>query len=236
VSVLSEIVFLGSTLFEISAFRTLINPDPSWQLSDADIDEMFGRVDFINGIVGLIYLVVWVVVTIFCAVWICRASANARTIQPSENRVRPGWAVGYFFVPIINLWMPFKAMKQIWNSSHSPDGCIDDDAPGFFMVWWGAWLVGNAGSSAATRAYSRAETPEAALTADWVFVFSSVVLTVSALQFMRIIREVAVAQALRAREAPVARPASGLDDDAISISALLEPEADETHTRVVPKP
>ena len=34
------------------------------------------------------------------AVWIYRASANAQAIDPDPSRIGPGWAVGWFAIPI----------------------------------------------------------------------------------------------------------------------------------------
>ncbi|MEM7745575.1 MAG: DUF4328 domain-containing protein [Pseudomonadota bacterium] len=75
-------------------------------------------------------------------IWIYRATANARAIAPEDGRITPGWAVGWYFVPIVNLWMPYKAMRQTWNSSiHGVAGSMDAPAAARLGLWWGCWII-----------------------------------------------------------------------------------------------
>ena len=55
---------------------------------------------------------------LFC-LFMPRANRNARAFGSSMS-ISPGWAAGWFFVPIANLWMPYQAMKEIWQGS-DPD-------------------------------------------------------------------------------------------------------------------
>ena len=78
--------------------------------------------------------------TIAAAIWIYRASWNARQLQPDARRIGPGWAVGWHFIPVANLWKPWQAMRQCWNSSTNPRGDIDAPAPTFMRMWWLCWI------------------------------------------------------------------------------------------------
>ena len=64
----------------------------------------------------------------------------------------PRWAVGCFFVPILNLTEPYKAMKGAWLLSNAPPEPLelhpgprlgDLDVPRRITWWWAAWLLGN---------------------------------------------------------------------------------------------
>ena len=74
--------------------------------------------------------------------WIYRASANAHAMSDQLD-ITPGWAVGWYFVPIANLFKPFQAMKEIWLACHPSSGGYDDKAPAILGWWWGLWLVSN---------------------------------------------------------------------------------------------
>ncbi len=51
-------------------------------------------------------------------VWMYPAQKNLPALQPTRPlEVSPGWAVVWFFVPIMNLFRPFQAMRQLWNES-----------------------------------------------------------------------------------------------------------------------
>ena len=47
----------------------------------------------------------------------------------------PGWAVGWYFVPIANLWKPYQAMKEIWRVN------VSDTTPSIFPWWWLFWIL-----------------------------------------------------------------------------------------------
>jgi hypothetical protein len=83
----------------------------------------------------------------FC-MWINRAAWNVRALGHSHFEITPGWAAGWFFVPLLNLWKPLHAMQEIWQASNSKE-----NSPGAWLsvarselvkVWWVAWVVGNA--------------------------------------------------------------------------------------------
>jgi len=57
--------------------------------------------------------------------WIYRAAANIVAAMVPGFDYTPGWAVGWYFVPLANLFKPFGAMRQIWNASHSGGSDLD---------------------------------------------------------------------------------------------------------------
>jgi hypothetical protein len=70
-------------------------------------------------------------------VWFHRACANAWALGAFPMSVTPGWAVGGFFVPFLNLVRPFQAMRETWVGSRR------DHAHGSSIIglWWGTWLA-----------------------------------------------------------------------------------------------
>ena len=55
----------------------------------------------------------------------------------------PGWAVGWYFVPIATLWKPFQAMVETFKASHPR---FDDDwslapRPAILTAWWSMWIL-----------------------------------------------------------------------------------------------
>ena len=62
-------------------------------------------------------------------------------LAPLSNS--PGWAAGWFFVPIVYLWKPYYAMKEIWQGS-DPDPTVDAfNAPvsPLLPLWWWMYLA-----------------------------------------------------------------------------------------------
>ena len=141
----------------------------------------------------LVYAVAGLACYIASAVWIYRASANARAIDPDPERIAPGWAIGWFCIPIANLWMPFRAIKQCWNSSMHGPGALARAAPGFFALWWAAWILADVLSGISYR-LSSAPDPASQLSSLRLDAAGSVVVIVSALCWIRILQDIAAAQ------------------------------------------
>jgi hypothetical protein len=73
--------------------------------------------------------------------WIYLANTNARNLGAADLRFSPGWAIGWYFIPIANLWKPYQAMKEIWQSSHDPKNWPQVKTPRFFSLWWTLWVI-----------------------------------------------------------------------------------------------
>jgi len=91
-------------------------------------------------VIGLAAAFLASVVLVGC--WIYRANANAHALS-SGMTIRPGWAVGWFFVPFANLVMPYQAMKETWRESHEAAGLLEEAQSPIVGWWWGLWIAGN---------------------------------------------------------------------------------------------
>ena len=94
--------------------------------------------DFFNYPVAAIGLAT----TVLAGIWIYRAAINLRALGAKDMAISPGWAVGWYFIPIANLWKPFQAMKEIWQASLNPLQGGKSAAPRVLRIWWGLWLLG----------------------------------------------------------------------------------------------
>jgi uncharacterized BrkB/YihY/UPF0761 family membrane protein len=71
-----------------------------------------------------IVLVIAYVIVFF--MWIYQANKNLRSLRAAGLRFTPGWAVGWFFIPIMNLFRPYQVVSEIWKAS-DPDVDTTDD-------------------------------------------------------------------------------------------------------------
>lgn len=135
-------------------------------------DELTGG-DLFRGTVAILHFLVFIATAVLFSMWIYRASRNLRALGIPKQTLEysPGWAVGSFFVPILNLFVPFRAVKEIWVKSDpnldsainfSPQGSA---IPAFIGWWWASWIIFNIASRIVSRFSSRAETPEQILIA-----------------------------------------------------------------------
>jgi hypothetical protein len=88
----------------------------------------------------LLFLLLTYVVACF---WIYNAACNARAFGAKGLQITPGWAVGWYFIPVMCLFKPFQGMAEIWEASVSPASWQAQRTPGLLRVWWGAWLLTN---------------------------------------------------------------------------------------------
>jgi hypothetical protein len=93
-----------------------------------------------------IALVLNVVTIVGWLVWQHRGQRNLSRLGVRQLRFTPAWAVGWWFVPIANLWKPFQSVRELWRASRAGV----DDATGagertwpVIGWWWGVWLVSN---------------------------------------------------------------------------------------------
>jgi hypothetical protein len=128
--------------------------------------------DLRQGIVGMGQLLVAVVSGIWILRWIYRANVNVRELGATGMEFSPGWSVGWYFVPIANLWKPFQALKEIWQASARPRDWQNAEAPGLLAGWWTLWLVSSVAGRASFRMSLRADEIGELLTANRVTLMS----------------------------------------------------------------
>ena len=92
-------------------------------------------------LVGIGYLLVFVVSVILIAQWVYSANQNARNLGAEGMEYTPGWSVGWYFIPIASLWKPYQAMKEIWRASHPTEDWRSSTRPGFLPWWWFLWIT-----------------------------------------------------------------------------------------------
>jgi hypothetical protein len=86
-------------------------------------------------------LALFLVTAIVFLVWLYRAEVNARAHGAEDMMVSPGWAVGWFFVPLVQLVMPFVAVRELWKASATPRDWQLAPASPVIALWWACWLV-----------------------------------------------------------------------------------------------
>lgn len=105
-------------------------------LAEAASDAMDRR-DLFLAVVGLCLTVTTTVIVLR---WIHRAGFNARALGAESMRYSPAWAVGSYFVPVVNLWKPYQAMREIWKASSNPSAWQAEPTGALLRTWWFLWL------------------------------------------------------------------------------------------------
>jgi hypothetical protein len=84
------------------------------------------------------FVIYWATVVLFL-MWLYRAYDAVRVFNP-WNRLNysRGLALGSFFIPFMNLIVPYRVVKEIWQKSGTPDEALlsEPNPPGWFPAWW----------------------------------------------------------------------------------------------------
>lgn len=121
-----------------------------------------------QGTVGLLQIGLFIALIVMIGRWIYFANRNANALTAENLRYSPAWAVGCYFVPIVNLWKPYQAMKEIWQASAVPDAWQTARVPAVLHWWWLFWLLACVLGNAAYQLGQRAETLPALMQANLV--------------------------------------------------------------------
>jgi hypothetical protein len=84
------------------------------------------------GTIGLATAIVWLL-------WQHQATANLWARGYPGLKTRPGWAVGWWFIPVASLWMPLVTMLELDRRS-TADGSRRPTSP--LLGWWWAAYIG----------------------------------------------------------------------------------------------
>ncbi len=153
----------------------------------------------LTAIARLPVLVVIVVTGFLFLKWIYRASRNAHALS-SGLTTPPPWAVGWFFVPVAFLWVPFGAFSETWRASHQPEGWKATSVPSLLRWWWGFWLAENFLGQASLRLAARSETIFILSGAVWMDILGSLASLAATLAAIVIVRRLTAVQTRRIEE------------------------------------
>jgi hypothetical protein len=64
--------------------------------------------------------------------WLYRAHRVAQSIAADRLTRGPGWTIGSWFVPFGCLWMPYQAVRDVWQASGPRGGA----RPQLVLAWW----------------------------------------------------------------------------------------------------
>ncbi|HSA94795.1 MAG TPA: DUF4328 domain-containing protein [Acidobacteriota bacterium] len=176
------------------------------------MDEAF-RNDSRQQVLGILQLLLVIATTVIFLMWFHRVYKNLPSLGQRRPTFTPGWAVGFFFVPFLNLVRPFQAMREAWHGSDPgrlepdvpSDGSEKRDRPATPPLvgwWWGLCLISGVVSNIVGRIYfyaSKNGTLAEAQTASVLMVVSDLLSIPGALVTIRLVGRLTRRQAEKVR-------------------------------------
>ncbi len=176
--------------------------------------------DMRQGLIGIAQFGVLVGTAIAFLMWFHRAHRNLPALGSRHLKYSPGWAVGGFFVPFLNLVRPYQVMKEVWRGSDPAPASLQaghpDDVPVSPRIgwWWALWIIMGIANQLSFRASMHAETVDALLAASWLDIGSDFISLPAALVTIFMVRGVDANQ--EQRNAVVSGAGARLMEDGLS--------------------
>ncbi|MET7906839.1 DUF4328 domain-containing protein [Streptomyces avermitilis] len=204
-------VVIAADVFAVAADFTMY--DVSGALADGELgagtQHKADSADALYAAAGVAQVVALIATMIVFLVWFYRVRVNAEVFAPDRQSKSRGWAIGGWFVPVVNLWFPRRIALDIWDAS-GPDALWDGDLavaprPSHARVnaWWTVWVVSLLADRAASTAYRKAETAPEIQKAAGQMLFSDVVDMVAAVLAILFVLRLTRMQDEKARRGPV---------------------------------
>jgi hypothetical protein len=84
-------------------------------------------------------------ISIVFLMWVFRAYRNLSALLPGSVTYSARWAVGYYFIPVVNLFRPYQVMREIWWKSDpsslsvfGKESCATKTSSAAIVGWWWA--------------------------------------------------------------------------------------------------
>jgi len=198
--VLAEVLVAANAIVGIGVMQPVVAGET---LSNVQLAAINHRTSLLN----VLLRVLWVPAIVAYCLFMPRANRNARAFGSRMSNT-PGWAAGWFFVPIVYLWKPYYAMKEIWQGSE-PDPTVHPfDAPvsSLLPLWWWMYLAFLFSRQLFSAANREELEPSAYLAMSWLRLVICVITIVAAFLAAAVVRRLALRQEERQRRHPAGSP------------------------------
>lgn len=145
----------------------------------------------------LLQLLVFIVGGIVVLRWTYLVTANAQAFGAEGMTAGPGMAVASYFIPIVNLLMPFRALRDVWKASIEPRDWEVIDTPPLLRWWWLFWLTGNISGLVADRFEDGERYPDLADVAAILLMVSDALTLAASVLLALIVRQLTALQQTR---------------------------------------
>ena len=197
------LLMIASFISTIAEINLLEKVEDGEFISEAELASNDNRQTAIGGL----YLLAFILTVVAVCLWIHRASENLRSLGVAAQRFSPGWAVGWWFIPIMHLFRPYQVVKELWEASYLEDAYADpirrsSSIPTSSLLgwWWGAWIIGGIIGNVVLRGWFNAETAGELKLADQISLFSDALTFVTGLLFFALLHQITTMQDGKNRE------------------------------------
>jgi hypothetical protein len=160
------------------------------------------RSDELTRSADLVRFGVFLAAAIAFLAWFSRAYRNLARLGVPGLRYTHAWAVGAWFVPIVNLFRPKQVANDIWRATDPQlrsEGWHGRDVSPWLHWWWAFWVAGGVFGNQAAFAQIQAKTVSEQLRASSFAIVADILFALGAALAIAVVSVVTVRQEARAQ-------------------------------------
>lgn len=145
-------------------------------------------------IIGLVYIVLYLVSAVIFIRWFRRACFNLN-LKVKTLTFTDGWAAGAWFVPILALYRPYQIMKELFEqtSKYLTKNGVDKNQENSFLptinIWWTLWILNSVLGQISFRYSRNSSTVDEFINGTIISLISSVIAIPLAIYTVKLINE-----------------------------------------------
>jgi len=139
--------------------------------------------------------------------WVYIATANVHAYGTVGLSTTPGWAIAWYFIPVANLFLPLRTMRETWQASAEPRDWEAARVPALIGWWWFSWIISGFATATAFHLDDPEKFPDAGRAAEILTNVSDLFTIAASLSLAVIVRRLTAIQKVRERDLLQARQA-----------------------------
>ncbi|WP_327115437.1 DUF4328 domain-containing protein [Streptomyces sp. NBC_01341] len=171
------------------------------------------RAESLYGMAAGLQVIAFLATAVVFVIWFRRVRLNAEVFDASRQPMRPGWAIGAWFVPVANMWLPWRVAEGIWTASAQSitDGTWRKVSKAPLNAWWTLYLVSTFFAQIASRNYDATESSPGLVDAVTLIMAADALDIAAAVMAIAFVRKLTRMQSERAARGtyPLSAPAPG---------------------------
>nr|WP_275432071.1 MULTISPECIES: DUF4328 domain-containing protein [unclassified Streptomyces] len=119
-------------------------------------------VDSLTTLTGFALRGVHLATLVVFLMWFHRVRCNGQVFRPDGFSQSAGWAIGGWFVPLANFFLPYRTARETWDAStqYASDGSYRETSGTAVVAWWLTFVASVILGWNFARRYAAAGTPE----------------------------------------------------------------------------
>ncbi|MFJ9074602.1 DUF4328 domain-containing protein [Streptomyces sp. NPDC102278] len=169
-------------------------------------DDSGDLADVLNVAVAVAQVALRLATIVVFLVWFHRVRCNGQVFRPDGFTQSAGWAIGGWFVPIANLFFPYRTARETWGASTqlAPDGSYRHTSSAPVTAWWTVFVASLVLDRVFSKRYTAAETPEEIRDVSVLGAVTDVTTIVAAVLAVVFVRKLTALQRVKAAQGPLA--------------------------------